>query len=435
MRSLRMRRTAVLAAAALGLAACGGGGGNTGGTATETTTGTATETTTEAQVTGRGDGTFTIARILPESGFLDYLGAPMIAGTQLAIDDINAAGGVLGQDVELLEFDSGTDPNVAGPNARSALAEGADAIIGAASSGVTINGVLPLTNPNSIPNCSPSATSGDFDTLESASMFFRTVPPDQFVAPIIINEIAADGNADNIVIVQLQDAYGDFLAAELEKAAGGQGATIAKTIKYAPDETTFTSQADEIVAADPSAVIVVGFREAAGLLKALVERDVDPSIMYGADGVFASQLDDAAGVNIDGMKVIGASGSKEFNDRLAEEGTADFLYGGQAYDCTILMALWAVAEDTDDTSAWDPQTLLDLTDGGEKCDSFESCAQILADGGDVDYDGATGPLALADPDTESEGTIGNPTVSTYAVAQFENGDLKSVSSTEVDLGG
>lgn len=438
-RSMWLRRSALVAVLAITAAACGGSDGtSTDGTEPEPTgsemsepepsgTGTATE---PVEVTGRGDGALTIARVLPESGFLDYLGAPMIGGVALAIEDINAAGGVLGADVELLEYDSGTDPTVAGPNFRSALAEGADAIVGAAASGVTL-GVLPTLYANNIPNCSPSATSGDFDTLESAQLFFRTVPPDQYVAPIIANEIIEDGNDGSIVIVQLQDPYGDFIAGEVTTALEDQGVSVALTEKYPPENPDFETIANNVEAANPTAILVVGFREASGLIKQLVEtKGFDPSIMYGADGVFSSQLDDLSGVSLDGMKLIGAAGSNEFNERLAEFGVADFLYGGQAYDCTILLALWAVASGTDDTSQWDPQVLLDLTAGGEVCTTFADCVTLIEAGEDVDYDGAAGGLALR---TVEGGTLGQPTQSSYAVAQFQDGELVSTKSVPVDV--
>ena len=136
--------------------------GETTTTEGETTTTEAETTTTEAvQITGRGDGVLTLGRVLPETGFLDHLGGPMIAGVSLAVEDINAAGGVLGADVGLLEFDSGTDPAVATPNVNSGLAQGADVIIGAAASGVT-QSFLDTLNQNGVPNCSTIGDVAEF---------------------------------------------------------------------------------------------------------------------------------------------------------------------------------------------------------------------------------------------------------------------------------
>jgi branched-chain amino acid transport system substrate-binding protein len=413
--------------------------------APETTTTVAETTTTEAEeettttepveITGRGDGVLTLARVLPETGFLDYLGGPMIAGVGLAVEDINAAGGVLGADVVLLEFDSGTDPAVAVPNVNSGLAQGADVIIGAAASGIT-QAFLDTLNQNGVPNCSPSATSPSFNDQANASIMYRTVPPDEFVAPIIADEIVNDGNGDNVVIVARSDDYGSALAGLVGENLEALNATVATTIQYT-DETTFASEADDIVGANPSAVVIISFREAATLLGLLVDQGLDPSTFYGADGVFSGQLPALVGGDasvIDGMKVIGASGSDEFNNRLADEGVTDFIYGGQGYDCAVITALWAASEGTDDTTTWDPQTLLDLTDSGTVCTTFADCIVLVEAGEDVDYDGQSGPLSLAPGNPGGDGNLGNPTFTVYSVARYEDGGvLTPFSDTVVDL--
>ena len=441
-----MRLLALLAGFALIAAACGDDDDETSSTETTETTeaddgdgdGEEEEPFEIGEAPGLGDGTFTVARVLPETGALGFLGAPMIAGTELAIEDINAAGGLFGKPVEFLEFDSATDPTVALPNVNNAFAQGADVLVGAGASGIT-KAILDGLSALEIPNCTPSATSGELSSLRTAEKLFRTVPSDEYVVGIIANEIVQDGNADKIVIVARSDAYGDFMAEELAPALenAGVAADAVSTIKYDPAATDLSAEAGQVAAENPTAVVVVGFDEAGPLLRSMIEEPngLDPTTFYGADGVFSSQLPDKAGVSIDGMKVIGAAGSDEFNQRLAENGVNDFIYGGQSYDCTMLLALWAAAEGTDDSSQWDPATLLELTKGGTKCSAFADCLALIEAGDDVDYDGASGPLEMEPGNPEGpDSSAGEPTVSVYAVARFEGGTLTPVSSTEVQLG-
>jgi len=435
-----LRRLAGVAAVALALAACGDDEPGTEPTETEMTeTPSGTESPTPFSLGGApglGDGTFTIARVLPETGALGFLGAPMIAGTALAIQDINAAGGLFGQDVAFLEFDSATDPTVALPNVNTAFAQGADVLVGAGASSIT-KSTLEGLSALGIPSCTPSATSGELSSLRTASKLFRTVPSDEFVVGIIANEIVNDGNAEKVVIVARADAYGDFMAEQLGPALGSVGiaSDAIATIKYDPAATDLSSEAGQVAAENPTAVVIVGFDEAGPLIRTLLEEpnSLDPTTFYGADGVFSSQLPGLAGVSIDGMKVIGAAGSTEFNQRLADAGTADFIYGGQAYDCTILLALWAALEETDDSSQWDAANLAGLTKEGEKCTDFAGCLALIEAGTDIDYDGASGALEMAPGNPGGDSTAGEPTVSVYAVAQFQDGALTPVSSTEVDL--
>ena len=71
------------------------------------------------------------------------------------------------------------------------------------------------------------------------------------------------------------------------------------------------------------------------------------------------------------------------------------------------------------------RAVADVTSGGTKCTTFEECKGLLEDGEDIDYDGASGPIELDD--------VGDPQAATYAIGQFEGGELTIVSSQEVDL--
>jgi branched-chain amino acid transport system substrate-binding protein len=309
-------------------------------------------------------------------------------------------------------------------------------LVGAGASSIT-QSTLEGLSALGIPSCTPSATSGDLSTLRTATKLFRTVPSDEFVVGIIAGEIVNDNNAEKVVILARADAYGNFMAEQLGPALEGAGvaADAVVTINYDPASQDLSAEAGQVAAENPTAVIIVGFDEAGPLIRNLIEdpNGMDPNTFYGADGVFSSQLADLAGISIDGMKVIGAAGSTEFNQRLSDEGTPDFIYGGQAYDCTILLALWAALEDTDDSSQWDPANLAGLTQDGEVCTTFADCLALIEAGTDIDYDGVSGPLNLAPGNPGGEGTAGEPTISTYAVAQWQGGELTPVSSTEVDL--
>ncbi len=90
------------------------------------------------EVDRAGDGILKIGTLLPETGNLAFLGPPEIAGVQMAVAEINEAGGVNGAPVELVEGDSGdTTTDTAVQTVTRELAEGVDAIIGAASSSVS----------------------------------------------------------------------------------------------------------------------------------------------------------------------------------------------------------------------------------------------------------------------------------------------------------
>ncbi len=99
------------------------------------------------------------------------------------------------------------------------------------------------------------------------------------------------------------------------------------------------------------------------------------------------------------------------------------IYGGQVYDCVIVIALAAEAAQSADPAVFNDE-IEDVTSGGTECTSFEECRDLLADGEDIDYTGASGPLDLVRPD---------PTFGRYAIGQFTADGLEIVGSEDVDL--
>ncbi|CAN5798829.1 hypothetical protein BH24ACT3_BH24ACT3_06490 [soil metagenome] len=373
-----------------------------------------------------GDG-LVMGRVMPESGPLGFLGPPQIEGVNLAIEDINDAGGVLGEDVTLLEGDEGADAAAARENVTRLINEGAQVILGAAGSGSSQEFIGQLSDQE-IPQCSASNTSTSFTDQENADFYFRTVPGDNAVAPIIANTVAEDGAA-NVAIVARADDYGQALAPLVQSELTNIGVTAEDPILYDPEAASFDTEVSQITGADPDAVVLIAFDEGGQIVQGLLEGGITPDQIYGADGVFGpafkEQVDPDDPNVIDGMKVIGAAGGEEFNERLSEEvDEGNLIYGGQAYDCAIIMALAAeAAGSTDGQDIIDASS--DVTRGGTKCETFEECKALLEEGEDIDYDGASGTIELDD--------VGDPTTARYAVGQFVDGAIEIIDSQDVDL--
>jgi len=124
----------------------------------------------------QGDGVLKLGGILPLTGALAFLSPPEIAGIDLAIKDINEAGGVLGKPVEFSLEDSsdGDSPAVAKDSATKLLGAGVDAIIGAAASGVTRNIIDQITGAKTV-QISMSNTAPDLSDWADGGYYFRTL--------------------------------------------------------------------------------------------------------------------------------------------------------------------------------------------------------------------------------------------------------------------
>jgi ABC-type branched-subunit amino acid transport system substrate-binding protein len=240
---------------------------------------------TPVEGTREGDGVLTIGSILPQTGTLAFLGPPEFAGFNLAIQEINENGGVLGEDVVGIEGDSGdTSTDQANQTVDRLLSENVDVIIGAASSSSTLTVIDKITAAG-VTMFSPANTSEALSTYDDKGLYFRTAPPDLYQGDIIGQFITNDGN-QTVAILNLNDAYGNGLADGVAATVTESGGEVVLQQSYDPQATSFDSEVDAIVAADPDAIVVIGFNESSKILRAMVEKGIGPrdKAVYGCDG-------------------------------------------------------------------------------------------------------------------------------------------------------
>ncbi|MDX1511957.1 MAG: ABC transporter substrate-binding protein, partial [Nitriliruptorales bacterium] len=254
------RALAGAAAVALVLTACGDDDPGTEPTGTDMTGSPTAAATFEPGASI--DGVLKIGTVLPQTGDLAVLGDPMIKAVELAVQQINDAGGVLGNNVELVIGDSGTNEDVANATVdRLIQSESVDAIIGAASSRITLSIIDKVTGANVV-ECSPSNTGSSLTTHETdvPGFYFRTPPADNLQGPALSQVILGDGHA-NVAIVALNDEYGQGFAGFLKSSLEDGGATIVADVAYDPNGTDFSADVQTVLDASPDAVAIISFPE------------------------------------------------------------------------------------------------------------------------------------------------------------------------------
>jgi len=405
------RLLAVFFAVTLVAAACGDDDGDDGGDDTTDTT--------AAAGGGESDGVLKIGSLLPETGDLAFLGPPEFAGVELAIEDVNAAGGVLDADVEYSQGDSGdTNTDIANQTTDRLLAEGVDAIVGAASSGVSFTVIDKITGANVI-QFSPANTSPDFTDYDDNGLYFRTAPSDVLQGQVLSDLIVADGNA-TVAIMARQDPYGEGLLRYTAEPLAEAGAEVVNDggIVYDPAAENFDAEVQEVVAADPDAFVMIGFEESAQILTSLFEAGYtqgDKNI-YLVDGNVGNALGenfaDNAGI-LEGIRgtLPAAEITDDFRERLLEvnPGLEDFSYAPESYDAVVIIALAAEAAGTDDPVAIAAE-INGVTRDGTTCTSYDECKALIGEGEDIDYDGVGGPYTFSD--------AGEPTEASFAILQY-----------------
>jgi ABC-type branched-subunit amino acid transport system substrate-binding protein len=401
------RVAAVLATAALVLTACGDDGGDD----EEKKSSSGSDESPSAEP--KGDGTLTFGTLLPATGDLAFLGPPEFAGVTLAVNDINAAGGVLGKDVVQVKGDSGDGtPDIAGAQVDKLLGSDSDVIVGAASSGVSITVIDKITGAGAV-QFSPANTAAGFDTdeIDPNRLYFRTAPSDYLQGEVLANLAIEDG-FDNVAIMGRQDFYGEGLSERVRDVLEEKGATVSEFILYNKDATSFTAEVNKLAAAEPDAIVLVAFAETTTIVPQLIAKGLGPQDvqLYFVDGNLSNYPDedfDLTGVK--GTAPTSATPDPDFEALLKQTppmGPDDALtYGPESYDAVILSALAAIAAG-DDSGEAIGANIVDVSREGTKCTSFEECAALLEDGEDIDYDGKSGDADMTDSGSLGKGTYG-----------------------------
>ena len=398
MRKLSITATAMVAAAVMALAGCG-------------SSGTADSAASGSSGSAKSD-TFMAAGLFPLTGSMAYLGPANIATMKLAQKDINAAGGVLGKDIEITSADT-SDADHADQNtssAQSVLAKNPSVVVGPPSSSVVKNTYKQVTSAK-VPMISSGATSTAFSGL--SDYFFRTIPPDTVQGAVLGQIIAQDG-VKNLAIAVFNDEYGTSLRDVVVKTVEDAGVNVVYGEKdtFDPTETNFSSMVTAIKATNPDATLVIAFDQTKPLLKALASAGVNTKKLYFVDGNtsdYSSELD--AGL-LEGSKgtIPGINPSDDFVKRLESTGVDlknTTTYGAETYDGIILAALAAQkGGSADGKTIQANMAAVSGSTKGEKCDSYKACVALLKDGKEIQYKGQTSIGAFNDAHDPSSASIG-----------------------------
>jgi branched-chain amino acid transport system substrate-binding protein len=413
------RTTAVLGAACLALAACADDTSDTPGTGAS-----------QAPAAVPADGVLKIGTLLPQTGSLAFLGPPEFAGVDLAVKEINDAGGVLGKPVVVSDTDSGdTSTDIASQSVNKLLTEKVDVIVGAASSSVSLSVIDKITGAGVV-QISPANTSDAFTTYNDKGLYFRTAPPDVLQGRVLGDLVVQDGNA-KVGMLVLQDSYGTGLAKNARAAIEAGGGQVVAEEVYDPKAADYSAEVGKIKTANPDAILLIGFDETKKIVPKLVEAGLTAQSKkwYLVDGNLSNYGKEFPNNTFGGAKGTqpGAQVSAEFRQKMLsiDPKLKDFNYGPESYDATILAAL-AAAQAKTDAPADIAKNLITVSKGGTKCKAFKECADLVKAGTDIDYDGVSGPVEFNDAGDPSQATIGiyqYAANNTYTNVTFLSGNI------------
>ncbi|MGN1180839.1 MAG: ABC transporter substrate-binding protein [Suilimivivens sp.] len=395
---------ALTSAAALGVSLLAGcSGGSTEPAAATESSEASTESagsSTEAEPAAADTGdTITIGTISPNTGTLAAYGESVVNAINLAVEEINANGGVLGKNLAVISYDDKGD-STEGANAFNKLVgEDVCAIIGSVTSGVTA-GLAPLADESQIVILTPTATA---DTItESDNYVFRTCFKDSYQGKMAAKFAAEELGVTKVAILYASgDAYSAGLREAFTEAAAELGLEIvAEESSSSTDDTEFSSQLTNIAASGAEFLFAPYYYNAVGPYIVPQARAAGyEGVIMGADG-----FDGTVGTMVDDKTLYN---NCYFTNHYSPDDTSEAVQTfvkayTDKYGSESLNALGALAYDS----------VYMLADAIEKAGSTDRTAIRDAMSG-MSFEGVTGSFVLDETGTPEK---------SVAIIEFKDGE-------------
>ena len=351
---------------------------------------------------------------------LNFTGSPEASEDRkrafdLAVQHINEGGGVLGIPVESVVADATQDPSVAVVVARRLVdVEGVHALVGPNASSAALPISQSISGTLGIPTISPSATSPQLSDVEDSGYFFRTALSDAAQGPVLAR-VTRDRGFDNVGLIYQNDAYGQGLAATFEESWDG----TLRVVSVDTSQTSYLSELAQSADSGAQALVVIAFEgQALSIVREAIDEGIYSQFVFGDAAKRESLVREIGGEKLGGM--YGTAGVSPPENAATPEWEAAFIaeygelpvlaYVKETYDAVIALALAAQAAGSVDGAAIRdhlreiagppgrtvPGTPTGVADG----------LSLLAQGHEIDFDGASGTLDWDDNGDLRRGYIG-----------------------------
>jgi branched-chain amino acid transport system substrate-binding protein len=276
----------------------------------------------------------------PHSGDLAPYGIPAMKAAQLVVKKINANGGVLGKQVELLIQDDQCKPEIATNTATKLVTQGADVVLGHICSGAT-KAALGIYKDAKIPVMSPSATNPGLTQSGDYPNFYRTIASDDMQAKLAVDFAIDKLGAKKVAVLHDKGDYGKGFA-EFAKKFLDESSKV-KVVLFegiTPGAMDYSSIVQKIRRAKADVLIFGGYHPEASKLVAQMKRKRMKTAFLSDDGVKDVSFIKVAGAAAEGAYMTGprdlssiplnAAATAEFKAAYGEDPGAFFQEGYSA---------------------------------------------------------------------------------------------------------
>lgn len=333
------------------------------------------------------------------TGPTESLVAPMALGGELAIQEVSDSGLFLGGKTLTVVRGDSTCIDAAAATAaaeRLVTAEGVAAINGATCSGATTAVLNNVAVANGIVMISPSATSPALSTIEDNGLFFRTAPSDARQGAIMA-EVLNNRGVKSVAVTYTNNDYGKGLADAFQAAYEASGGSVTAVAAHEDGKADYSAEVGALAAAGGEVLVVAGYIDQGG--KGIIQASLDSGAFETfmlPDGMVGDSLTDNFGDAINGSFGT-VPGTDSPGAAMLGDLTKDLDFNGtdpyvpEAYDASALILLAMQSAGSANSADFKGHVEKVANAPGEQIFPGElaKALQILADGGDVDYVGAS----------------------------------------------
>ncbi|MBP3210661.1 MAG: ABC transporter substrate-binding protein, partial [Oscillospiraceae bacterium] len=302
-----------------------------------------------------------IGVISPNTGALAAYGTGIVMGADLAVEEINAAGGILGREVQLIKTDDQSDPTECLNSFNSLVAKGIGLIVGSATSGCT-SAITDAANEEEVCILSPTATADSITTEDD--FIFRACYADSFQGAIAA-AYAKQAGFDRVGIVYCAaDVYSKGLFDSFSKACEEYGIEVAAAQSSASlDVQDYTNQFAAMVNAGVEFVYAPYYYDVIGPYVVPQARAAGyTGIIMGADGYDTTPDYVVAGADLTAFNNVYWTNHYDPSDTSekvssfvkafeAKYGSIPSAFGATGYDCVYMYKQAIEAAGSEDANA------------------------------------------------------------------------------------
>jgi branched-chain amino acid transport system substrate-binding protein len=346
--------------------------------------------------------TTTIAIVGPVTGQYASFGQQMKNGGEMAVEDINEAGGVLGKKLKLEVGDDACDPKQAVAVANQMAGDNVALVAGHYCSGSSIPASQVYAESNLV-QISPASTNPAFTDNRAGPNIYRVCGRDDQQGGVAGKYLAAHFADKNIAIIDDKTAYGKGLAEEVKKALNAAGKQEVLNESYTAGEKDYSALVSKLKQADVDVLFIGGYHTEAGLIARQMRDQGMGTILMGGDALITQEYWSITGPAGEGTLMTFSPDPRK--NPAAAEVVAKFKEKGIEPEGYVLYTYAAI-------QAW--------TQAAEKAGSTDAAAVVKALN-DTEFNTVIGKFKFNEK--------GDPNLPPYAVYRWSNGTYEEINDT------